>query len=450
MINRRTFAALLAGTVAAPKIAVTKSAWSQPVTKKTVYYASVGPELTLYDIDVADAALQKRGTVTLPANVQYAWPHPSQAISLRGVEQRRPGRARRRQAPGERVPHRSGLGRADAARRAADAAVAPDPRQRRSRRRISCSPPTTTRATSRCIASTRDGTLGDAVSQPGKPDAGIYGHQILTTPGNQTAIFVARGNNAAGGKPEDPGALKVYGFKSGVLTNIASIQPGTGLGFGPRHIDFHPTQPWVYVSVERQNKLYVYALQADGRLGRDPIFMKETLADPANVKPAQGAGPIHVHPNGRFVYHHQPQCRPGRLRRQEGLERRREQRRGVLDRSADRRADLDPDHRAATATICAISASIRADACWSPPASRRCRCATATTVKTLPAGVIVYRVGGDGKLDIRAQVRRRDRRAHAVLERDGDAGVAADAGSEKSPARPPSAHVCAIDGLGVN
>jgi hypothetical protein len=26
------------------------------------------------------------------------------------------------------------------------------------------------------------------------------------------------------------------------------------------------------------------------------------LADPGNEKPAQGAGPIHVHPNGRFVY----------------------------------------------------------------------------------------------------------------------------------------------------
>jgi hypothetical protein len=72
MINRRTFTALLAGTVAAPQ-----SAWSQPVTKKTVFYASVGPELALFDIDVADAALQKRSTVTLPANIQYAWPHPS-------------------------------------------------------------------------------------------------------------------------------------------------------------------------------------------------------------------------------------------------------------------------------------------------------------------------------------------------------------------------------------
>src|SRR5262245_52733838 len=72
MINRRTFTALLAGTVAAPK-----RAWSQQVTAKTVFYASTGPELALFDVDVADAALQKRSTVALPANVQYAWPHPS-------------------------------------------------------------------------------------------------------------------------------------------------------------------------------------------------------------------------------------------------------------------------------------------------------------------------------------------------------------------------------------
>src|SRR5229473_8532681 len=72
MINRRTFSALLAGTVAAPN-----RAWSQQVTAKTAFYASTGPELTLFDVDVGDGALQKRSTVTLPANVQYAWPHPS-------------------------------------------------------------------------------------------------------------------------------------------------------------------------------------------------------------------------------------------------------------------------------------------------------------------------------------------------------------------------------------
>src|SRR6267378_3702960 len=44
---------------------------------KTVLYASVEPEFTFFDMDIADAALVKRGAVTLPANIQYAWPHPS-------------------------------------------------------------------------------------------------------------------------------------------------------------------------------------------------------------------------------------------------------------------------------------------------------------------------------------------------------------------------------------
>src|SRR5256885_12226285 len=41
-----------------------------------------------------------------------------------------------------------------------------------------------------------DGTIGDPVSQPEKPDGGIFAHQILTTPSNQSAILVTRGNNA--------------------------------------------------------------------------------------------------------------------------------------------------------------------------------------------------------------------------------------------------------------
>ena len=39
--------------------------------------------MTLFDIDIADAALQKRGG-TLPANIQYAWPHPSKRF-LHGI-----------------------------------------------------------------------------------------------------------------------------------------------------------------------------------------------------------------------------------------------------------------------------------------------------------------------------------------------------------------------------
>src|SRR5277367_288327 len=45
---------------------------------KLALYASVGNELTHYDIDIAGAALTRRASVSLPANVQYAWPHATQ------------------------------------------------------------------------------------------------------------------------------------------------------------------------------------------------------------------------------------------------------------------------------------------------------------------------------------------------------------------------------------
>ena len=47
MIDRRSFTALLAGAFATPR-----TAWSQITTSKAVFYASVGPALTLYQINV--------------------------------------------------------------------------------------------------------------------------------------------------------------------------------------------------------------------------------------------------------------------------------------------------------------------------------------------------------------------------------------------------------------
>ena len=148
-------------------------------------------------------------------------------------------------------------------------------------------------------------------------------------------------------KPEDPGALKVYGFKDGVLSNLASIQRGNGLGFGPRHFDIHPTQPWLFLSVERQSELHVYRLNDDGTLPRDAMFIKNALADRANHTP-HADGRRDPRPSERPVrLHDQPQLRHRGDRRQEGVQGRREQRRGVLDRSGDRRADADPEHRGA-------------------------------------------------------------------------------------------------------
>src|SRR4051812_25373630 len=72
MISRRAFLSLVGGSMSAPRVA-----FAQPETRKVALYANVGADLTHYDVDVAGAALTRRATVTLPASVQYAWPHVS-------------------------------------------------------------------------------------------------------------------------------------------------------------------------------------------------------------------------------------------------------------------------------------------------------------------------------------------------------------------------------------
>src|SRR5215470_4906127 len=74
--SRRTFLSLIAGSLAAPRLA-----FAQPATpSRLALYANVGPELTRYDVDVPDAALTRRESVRLPAGVQYAWPHANRRI----------------------------------------------------------------------------------------------------------------------------------------------------------------------------------------------------------------------------------------------------------------------------------------------------------------------------------------------------------------------------------
>jgi 6-phosphogluconolactonase (cycloisomerase 2 family) len=270
------------------------------VTAKTFFYPSTGPQLSLFEVDVADATLERRSTVTLPANVQYAWPHPSKRYLYVVSSDGGPGLAGTTHlATAFRIDPLSGVLQPHGEQRSLPSRPIHTSVDRSGGYLLTAYNDPSNVTVHRING---DGSIGEAVSQPGLLDTGIYAHQIRTTPGNETAILVARGNNPAGGKPEDPGALKVFAFKRGVLTNLASVAPATGLGFGPRHLDFHPTQPWVYVSIERQNKLYVYELQSDATLGRDPLFVKDTLEEPANVKPGQAAGAIHAHPNGRFVY----------------------------------------------------------------------------------------------------------------------------------------------------
>jgi 6-phosphogluconolactonase (cycloisomerase 2 family) len=88
MFSRRTFLSLAAGSMAAPGLAS-----AQPASQKVAVYANVGADLTHYDVDVAGAELIKRETVTLPAGVQYAWPHASRRYLYVATSSSAPGYA---------------------------------------------------------------------------------------------------------------------------------------------------------------------------------------------------------------------------------------------------------------------------------------------------------------------------------------------------------------------
>ncbi len=266
---------------------------------KTFYYTSTGPDLTLYDVDVAGAALARRDTVTLPQNIQYAWQHPSRPVLYVASSNGGPSGL----VGDTHCVNALAIDPASGALRPIGTTVMLPARpihnsvDRSGEYLLTAYNVPSSVTVHRLNA---DGTIGAGVAQP-KLNTGIYAHQILTAPTNTTALLVTRGNDEKPGKPEDPGAIKTFAFANGALSDLASIAPGTGLGFGPRHLDFHPTRPWVFVSIERQNQLYVYERNDTTGLAREPIFVKNSLANP---KPPvrQAAGAIHVHPNGKVVY----------------------------------------------------------------------------------------------------------------------------------------------------
>jgi 6-phosphogluconolactonase (cycloisomerase 2 family) len=294
VLNRRTFLSLIGSIAAAP------FGFAQQTSRKVALYANVGAELIHYDADVAGAALVRCETITLPASVQYAWPHASNRYLYVATSTS----ARGYGAHG--TAHYLTALRIDAASGAL------------SRHGESIRLPTrpihlTTDIPSKNILVAfnnpsalrvyrinSDFTPGDEVTQPGAIDAGVYAHQVRVTPDNRLAILVTRGTEGRKRWLNTEGALKVFEYRNGVLANCVSIAP-RGEHFGPRHLDFHPTRPWLYVSLETQNKIYTYKMEG-GRINPEVAFRAETLAGPNVPGVRQEAGTVHVHPNGRFLY----------------------------------------------------------------------------------------------------------------------------------------------------
>lgn len=263
-------------------------------------YSAVGEQLTHFDVDVDALTLSKRKTIKVPAVVQYAWPHPSKRYLYVTTSNRGAGM-------NSDFNHVSAL-RIDAA--SGELAYHGDPVPLRARAVHLCltadaqhllnahNLPQASVTVHRINA---DGTIGTEVTQPAGLAFGIYPHQVMAAPSTGTVMLIDRGNDAEKDRPEDPGALRLFRIDGGVLANLQAVAPNGGYGYGPRHLDFHPRQPWVYVSLERQDQLYMYRMRGDG-IEAEAAYTRDTLVDPANVRPRQLAGTLHVHPNGRFVY----------------------------------------------------------------------------------------------------------------------------------------------------
>ena len=392
MINRRDFISLLACSVAAPSIAS-----AQVRSGKLALYASVGAELTQYDVDVNEGSLVRRASVTLSAGVQYAWPHVSgqylYVASSNGGVGSSGATGDLHHASAFRIDPLSG-----------GLTLHGNPISLPSRpihittdvpsRHVLIAYNNPSRITVHRVSD--DGTIGTEVKQA-PLDAGIYAHQTRVSLSNRTAILVTRGNDASGGKPEDPGALKVFDFNDGLLTKEVAIAPEGGYGFGPRHLDFHPTQPWMYVSLERQNQIWAYKLEENG-VDPDPMFKISTLAHPLQVRPRQIAGTVHVHPNGRFVYG---------VNRADGTNEVDGKRLFIGGENSIAVYEINPSTGGLKLIQNADTRGIHARTFHIDPSGRMLVAANLMPlmvrgnagVQMIPASLSVFRIGGDGKLE---------------------------------------------------
>jgi 6-phosphogluconolactonase len=252
MTTRRTFLSLAAASVAVPHLAV-----AQGQARQLALYANVGPVLTHYDVDVANATLTARDSVTTPGGiVQYCWPHRNRRYFYAASSSNKPGATDHSVTAYKIDPKTGALTQAGESIRLPARPIHMSLDKASQHILVAFNTPSSLHV----YRINKDFTPGEEVPQ-GTMDAGIYAHQILATPDGRHVVLVARGNEGTPQKPEDPGALMVWDYKSGVLSNQYKIAPHGGKEYGPRHLDFHPTKPWMYVSIETQNQIHMHRMQ---------------------------------------------------------------------------------------------------------------------------------------------------------------------------------------------
>jgi len=286
------------------------SGWDvfMPNASTTIVYASLGPELSTFELDTTSGTLTKVRSLNLPASVQYGWFNRARtrlyiALSQMGpaAKEKRPdhfvetyeiladGRLRKF-GPGIRLGNRPIFITLDASEEHLLLAYndPPDVTVHRIK---------------------PNGEIGEAVAQRDL-QLGPTVHQVRLTPSGNLVVVPACAHHETG---VDAGFISVLSYSAGRLALSAKLE---GLperaaawqgrrwgaqGFAVRHVDFHPTKPWMYLCVERQSELWLYDV-SDQAIGAKPRAIASTLQGVDPGRAFQLAGGIRVHSNGRYVY----------------------------------------------------------------------------------------------------------------------------------------------------
>jgi hypothetical protein len=229
---------------------------------KVELYAAVGAELTQYDVDVDGATLVKRGSLTLPANVQEAALHPSRRYLYIAWSNGGPSNL-----PPNTVAKGDQHGLTAFQIDPASGALTPYGKP--------ASLPSRPIHTTTDISGTHvltayndpsgltvhrinpDGTIGSLVEQPSALDVGIYGHQVRVGGENSIAVFAI---NQETGEPTRIQNMDTHGIHVRTFALDPSgriLIAGNMMEMAVREKDFVKIVP---------ASLAIFRIHADGKL----------------------------------------------------------------------------------------------------------------------------------------------------------------------------------------
>src|SRR5262245_57467369 len=186
-------------------------------------YASVGEELISFRVDVERATLTRQSSLMLPGFVQEAWASPDGAFlyvawSNGGSSYTGSGVEPRGDQHGITAFHVDARGALrqqgpPASLRSRPIHITGDGPGRHLL--VAYNDPSGVSV----HAINADGTVGTEVAQHASLDAGVYAHQVRVLPSNRAVVLVTRGNEPTATSREDPGALKVFRYDAGRLSD---------------------------------------------------------------------------------------------------------------------------------------------------------------------------------------------------------------------------------------